>query len=350
MKELHLAITAKVQVVLVRMKEYYKEDGEVKQMPGQISSPDSVATRRRIIRAASLQGAFPGTEDCFFSYSARPQATTRGPSLILAHGCRTIGSGGGSPAARASHYPPRALPGTRATHTAVGVPNLVAGRTRGGRRPRRRFTPPAGPHLTSAAKLDVTPVPREHLLQVPVFSSAPRRPGGGGEGEGGFLNPSPFCSTAKSRRQEFGKRFGGLRGWIQRPRTISGRLPARESDGIASAGAQAWGRAPHPQGRFFLWQGQHTGHGRQRYWRGQHPASVDQPFRPAHWAGTAETLEVPSQTGAHISDGFDKAGDSGAGHHRGSSYPNTTHLTPSAGKGRARIRSPRPYLLRLADR
>ena len=33
MKELHLAITAKVQVVLVRMKEYYKEDGEVKRMP-----------------------------------------------------------------------------------------------------------------------------------------------------------------------------------------------------------------------------------------------------------------------------------------------------------------------------
>jgi hypothetical protein len=33
MKELNLAITAKVQIVLVRMEEYYREDGEVKRMP-----------------------------------------------------------------------------------------------------------------------------------------------------------------------------------------------------------------------------------------------------------------------------------------------------------------------------
>jgi hypothetical protein len=33
MKELHLAIRANVQIVLVRMEEYYKEDGEVKRMP-----------------------------------------------------------------------------------------------------------------------------------------------------------------------------------------------------------------------------------------------------------------------------------------------------------------------------
>ncbi len=33
MKELHLAITAEVQIVLVRMEEDYKEDGEVKRMP-----------------------------------------------------------------------------------------------------------------------------------------------------------------------------------------------------------------------------------------------------------------------------------------------------------------------------
>jgi len=61
-----------------------------------------------------------------------------------------------------------------------------------------------GAHLAEAAKHDTTPVPREHLPQVTVFST-PRE-------QRDLLNPLPFVSAARSLRQEFIKHFGGLRG------------------------------------------------------------------------------------------------------------------------------------------
>ncbi len=61
-----------------------------------------------------------------------------------------------------------------------------------------------GAHVAEAAKPDTTPVPREHLPQVTVFST-PRE-------QRDFLNPLPFVSAARSLRQEFIKHFGGLRG------------------------------------------------------------------------------------------------------------------------------------------
>jgi hypothetical protein len=87
----------------------------------------------------------------------------------------------------------------RAPHTKVGVRNSAD--TALGRFLQSRSQ---GAHLTSAAEPDTTPVPREHLPQVPVFST-PRE-------QRDFLNPLPFVSAARSLRQEFIKHFDGLRG------------------------------------------------------------------------------------------------------------------------------------------